>query len=141
MEAMEKKVKQTFDAVDSSGAAGQECWNDYRQKLEGWYKARPKFEAFLADWENQKAHWESLITRVEPFVKALAKANHPLLFPELNISIPETQARWAYHNAHLMRKRFSSGDLLFFLGWFDEAWTDRVFARMHELVDEARKES
>jgi hypothetical protein len=27
------------------------------------------------------------------------------------------------------------------MGWFDEGWTDRVFARMHELVDDARKAS
>jgi hypothetical protein len=36
-------------------------------------------------------------------------------------------------NAHLMRNRFSSADLLFYLGWFDDAFVDRVFTRMHEL--------
>ncbi len=138
MEAMEKRVKDTFAEFDPSGAMGAECWNDYRQKLEGWYEARPKFEAFLADWENKKAHLESLMTRGEPYVTALEKAKHPLYFEELTVPVPESQARWAYHNAHLMRKRFSSSDLIFFLGWLDDAWTDRVFARMHELVDGAR---
>ena len=137
-EAMERRVKDTFAEFDPTGAMGAECWNDYRQKLEGWYEARPKFEAFLADWENKKAHLESLMTRVEPYVTALEKAKHPLYFEELNVPVPESQARWAYHNAHLMRKRFSSSDLIFFLGWLDDAWTDRVFARMHELVDGAR---
>ncbi len=139
MEQMEKRVKDTFAEHDPSGAMGAECWNDYRQKLAGWHKARPRFEAFLADWDNQKARLESLITRAEVYVKALASAGHPLYFEELNVSVPESQARWAYHNAHLMRKRFSSGDLINFLGWFDAAWTDRVFARMHELVEGARK--
>jgi glycerol-1-phosphate dehydrogenase [NAD(P)+] len=138
MEVMEKRVKDTFAELDPSGAMGAECWNDYRQKLEAWYKARPRFEAFLADWDNQKAQLESLMTRAEPYVKALASAGHPLYFEELNVPVPESQARWAYHHAHMMRKRFSSGDLINFLGWFDEAWTDRVFARMHELVDEER---
>ena len=138
VEAMERRVKDTFAEFDPTGAMGQECWNDYRQKLDGWYEARPKFEAFLADWENKKAHLESMITRVEPYVTALEKAKHPLYFEELNVPVPEVQARWAYHNAHLMRKRFSSSDLIFFLGWLDEGWTDRVFARMHELVDAAR---
>ncbi len=65
-------------------------------------------------------------------------AGHPLYFEELNVPVAESQGRWAYHNAHLMRKRFSHGDLLYYLGWFDEDWTDRVFARMHELVEKAR---
>ena len=52
--------------------------------------------------------------------------------------IPEDQARWAFSNAHLMRKRLSSADLLHFLGWFDESLTDRVFARLHELTAWAR---
>ena len=39
-----------------------------------------------------------------------------------------------------MRNRFSSADLLHFLGWFDESFTDRIFARMHELADRARQQ-
>lgn len=137
-EEMEARVKKAFIEIDPTGAAGAECWSDYRAKLDAWYKCRPLFEAFLADWDNQKAHMESLITRVEPYVKALAKAGHPLYFEELNHPVPEIQARWAYQNAFLMRKRFSSGDLLNFLGWVNDDWTDRVFARMHELVDAER---
>jgi hypothetical protein len=33
-----------------------------------------------------------------------------------------------------MRKRFSVGDLDFFLGWLDAGFTDRVFGRRDELV-------
>ena len=139
-EAMERRVRGTFDALDVSGAMGAECWSDYRQKLKGWVDARARCEEFLADWENQRSHLRSLIMGVEPYVQALAAARHPLLFEELNVSVPEQQGRWAYHNAHLMRKRFSSGDLLYYLGWFTEPWTDGVFARMHQLVDEARRE-
>lgn len=137
-EEMEEKVKAAFIEIDSTGAMGAECWSDYKQKLDNWYKARPLFEAFLADWPNQKAILESLIKRAEEYVPAYQRAGHPLYFEELNVSIPESQGRWAYHNAHLMRKRFSHGDLLYYLGWFDEAWTERVFARMHELVEKAR---
>jgi glycerol-1-phosphate dehydrogenase [NAD(P)+] len=139
-EEMETRVRHTFDdTLDSSGAISTECWNDYRQKLQGWYDARPLLEEFLANWEEQKAHIKSLIMEPEPYVKALAAAGHPLNFEELNICVPEDQARWAYHNAHLMRKRFSSGDLINYFGWFTEAWTERVFARMHQLIKEARE--
>jgi glycerol-1-phosphate dehydrogenase [NAD(P)+] len=137
-EVMETRVMDTFADIDPSGAMGRECWRDYQTKLEGWHKARPRFEEFLADWDNQKAHLESLMLRDELYVESLNAAGHPMYFEELNVPVSESQARWAYHNAHLMRKRFSSGDLIHFLGWFDETWTDEVFARMHELVERTR---
>ena len=117
---------------------GEECWSDYRQKLEGWRKARPRFEALLEDWENQKARMRELVLEPGDVVEALASAGHPLLFEELNVSVPESEARWAFHNAHLMHKRFSSGDLLFYLGIFEEAFTDQVLTKMRELVESAR---
>ncbi len=77
----------------------------------------------------------------ETVVGALSAAGHPLLFEELNnVPVPESEARWAFRNAHLMRKLFSSGDLLFYTGLFDEAFTDRVFARMHELAKGTREQ-
>jgi hypothetical protein len=33
-----------------------------------------------------------------------------------------------------MRKRFSAGDLCYPLGWLDQGFADRVFARRDELV-------
>lgn len=140
-EVMEERVRAAFAGIDPTGASGAECWSDYKKKLDGWYLARPQFEQFLADWDSQKAHLESLMLRVEPYVRSLNASGHPMLFDELNVPIPEDQARWAYHNAHLMRKRFFASDIVYFMGWFDEGWTDRVFARMHELVDDARKTS
>jgi glycerol-1-phosphate dehydrogenase [NAD(P)+] len=139
-EEMEERVRGTFDEIDSSGAMGDECWSDYRQKLEGWREARPRFEALLEDWGNQKVRLRELVMEPEVVVGALAAAGHPLLFEELNVPVPESEARWAFRNAHLMRKRFSSGDLLFYMGWFDEAFSDHVFARMHELVKETREQ-
>jgi hypothetical protein len=32
-----------------------ECWNTYSTKLEGCHRARPRFEAFLRDWPEQRA--------------------------------------------------------------------------------------
>ena len=56
------------------------------------------------------------------------------------MTVPESEARWTSRNAHLMRKRLFSGDLLFCMGWFDEAFSDHVFARMHELVKGTREQ-
>lgn len=137
-DAMEKRVRSTFDALDPTGSMANECWSDYNQKLTGWHAAKSKFTEFLREWPEHRDFIRSITIDVESYVKALKVAGHPLLFNELNIPVSEEQARWAYHNAHLMRKRFSSGDLINYLGWFTEEWTDRVFARMYQLVDEVR---
>jgi hypothetical protein len=50
--------------------------------------------------------------------------------------VPEEQAKWAFRNGHLMRGRFSSADLLNFMGWLDDDFVDEVFAEYHRLVDE-----
>ncbi len=137
-EAMEARVRETFQALDPSGKMGEECWSDYSAKLQGWRGARPAFESFLTDWPAERERLRGLVPPAEECVRALATAGLPLRFEELPTPVPEDQARWAFANAHLMRNRFSSADLLHFVGWFDEAFTDRVFTRMHELVDGAR---
>jgi glycerol-1-phosphate dehydrogenase [NAD(P)+] len=138
-EAMEARVRETFAALDPSGAMGQECWTEYASKLEGWYGARPTFESFLADWPIERKLLRELVPPADECIQALVTAGLPLRFDDLPTSIPEDQARWAFSNAHLMRNRFSSADLLHFLGWFDQAFTDRIFSRMYALADRARQ--
>jgi glycerol-1-phosphate dehydrogenase [NAD(P)+] len=138
-EVMEARVRETFEPLDPSGKMGEVCWSDYAKKLEGWRSARPAFESFLANWPAERDRLRELVPPAEECVRALATAGLPLRFEELPTPIPEDQARWAFTNAHLMRNRFSSADLLQFLGWFDEAFTDRVFTRLHELADRVRQ--
>ncbi len=137
---MEERVRSAFAEVDPSGAIADECWSDYRQKLRDWSEARSRFEALLEDWDDAKVRLRELVPKPEAVVEALAEAGHPLLFEELNVPVPEAEARWAFRNAHLMRKRFSHGDLLFYTSLFDDTHTERVFARMHELADLVRRQ-
>ena len=44
-EVMEKRVKDTFAEIDPSGAMRRRVLERLQQKLDGWYKARPQFEA------------------------------------------------------------------------------------------------
>jgi glycerol-1-phosphate dehydrogenase [NAD(P)+] len=133
-ETMRARVLATFQPLDPTGAMGEECWRDYSRKLDGWRGARAEFESFLAKWPEERARLRALVPPAERCVEALATAGLPLRFEDLPTPIPEEQARWAFANAHLMRNRFSSADLLHFLGWFDEAFVDRVFTRMHDLA-------
>jgi glycerol-1-phosphate dehydrogenase [NAD(P)+] len=140
-EVMEVRVRETFQPLDSSGKMGEECWSDYVRKLEGWHGARPAFESFLANWPAERDRLRELVPPAEECARALATAGLPLRFEELPTPVPEDQARWAFANAHLMRNRFSSADLLHFLGWFDDSFIDRVFTRLHELTDQVRQKT
>ena len=136
---MEPRVRATFDAIDPSGAMADECWTSYKPKLQDWQNARPRFEAFLRDWPGRRARLAELVDTPEKVVRSLARAGHPLRYEDLGV--PDTQARWGFENGHLMRGRFSSADLLNFLGWLDGAFVDEVFTQFHRLVDEQARVS
>jgi glycerol-1-phosphate dehydrogenase [NAD(P)+] len=131
---MEPVVRDTFAELDPSGRMADECWSDYSIKLEAWHGARERFESMLADWPRERERLSSLLTSPEEVVRVLAAAGAPLRFPELEPPLTEREGRWAFQNAHLMRKRFSAGDLYYLLGWLDRGLTERVFARRDELV-------
>ena len=132
---VERRVRAVFDPLDPSGAMATECWSSYRGKLAAWRDARPRFEAFLAGWEGQRARLAELLQPPEAVVRSLAGAGHPLRYEDLGV--PEEQARWAFRHGHLMRGRFSSADLLNYLGWLDDAFTDQVFAEYRRLTGAA----
>jgi hypothetical protein len=73
-----------------------------------------------------------LVQPPEIVVDSLSLAHHPLRYEDLGI--PESQARWAFQNGHMMRQRFSSADLLHFVGLLDDAFVDDVFSQMRALV-------
>ena len=53
----------------------------------------------------------------------LQKAGAPVRWSQLNPPIDEAQARFAFLNASLMRKRLTLGDILIFTNWDrDNIW-------------------
>jgi HAD superfamily hydrolase (TIGR01450 family) len=131
-ETLQRRVRATFDPLDPSGAMAAECWSSYRGKLAAWRDARPSFEALLGNWDARRARLAELVQPPEAVVQSLARAGHPLRYEDLGV--PEEQARWAFANGHLMRGRFSSADLLNYLGWLDEAFVGEVFAEYRRLT-------
>lgn len=132
-ETMESVVGATFDPIDPSGKMAEECWRDYRTKLAGWHDARPAFERLLADWANQRVRLRELVGPFEQYVSLLQDAGMPKRWEELPVAVPVAEARWAFAKAHLMRERFTHADLLYYLGWFDEPFIDRVFSRVRDF--------
>jgi glycerol-1-phosphate dehydrogenase [NAD(P)+] len=134
-DTVQRRVRAVFDPLDPSGAMASECWSSYKGKLAAWRDARPGFEAFLADWAGHRARLAELVQPPEAVVQSLARAGHPLRYEDLGV--PEAQASWAFQHGHLMRGRFSSADLLNYLGWLDDAFVDELFAEYRRLVEAA----
>lgn len=128
-EAMKPVVYGAFAGLDPTGAAGDECWSDYGKKLERWRGQRDKLEAFLNDWPHYRGELRELVASPERLENALTDAGVPARFGDLDPPVSSQTARWAIKNCHLMRNRFTIADLLFFLGWWDNAFVERLLER------------
>jgi glycerol-1-phosphate dehydrogenase [NAD(P)+] len=60
---------------------------------------------------------------------ALREAGAPARFGELDPPVAPEVVRWALGSCHLMRNRFTLADLLFFAGWWDDTFVERVLER------------
>ena len=67
----------------------------------------------------------------EKLGRALKEAGAPSRFRDLDPPASEDIAFWALRNCHLMRNRFTLADLIFFLGWWEDAFVERLFERAH----------
>jgi glycerol-1-phosphate dehydrogenase [NAD(P)+] len=131
-EAMRARIVQAFDTIDPSGRMAAECWRDYALKLARWHAARPTFERWLAAWPHSTSDLRRYLAAPPDAALALNRARAPLLPEQLDPPIQRDQMRWALLHAHLIRRRFTIGDLLFFLGWLDASFVDG-------LLDEAEQ--
>ena len=132
-EAMEPVVRGAFAGLDPTGAVGCECWSDYGKKLERWRSNRDRFESFLENWPRHRAELAKLVAAPERLGEALDLAGAPARFGDLAPPVAPETARWALLNCHLMRDRFNVVDLLYFLGWWNDAFIDRLLERVRPV--------
>jgi glycerol-1-phosphate dehydrogenase [NAD(P)+] len=126
---MEPLVREAFARIDPGGRIGEECWSDYRKKLERWQRARPRIEAFLRAWPAHRAALAAMTTGPEDIAAALRAAGAPARFADLDPPVPPDVARWAVLNCHLMRNRCTLPDLLAAVGWWNAGFVERVLDR------------
>jgi glycerol-1-phosphate dehydrogenase [NAD(P)+] len=129
MDAMKKRVEDNFNTIDPSGKAGAECWADYKQKLEKWHSHRADFEATLRDWNSLRVELEKETRSPEVIIQILEAVDAPVRWSQLTPAINEKQARFAFLNASLMRKRLTMGDLLIFTDWDREALWNEIWKK------------
>jgi glycerol-1-phosphate dehydrogenase [NAD(P)+] len=126
---MRPVVLAAFAGIDPSGRVGEECWRDYSKKLALWRRSREHVERLLGEWPEHRARICEMVLPPERLGDALSQAGAPTRFGELDPPASPEVARWALTNCHLMRDRFTLADLLFFAGWWDEAFVDRLLDR------------
>ena len=133
MEEMEPKVKEAFAWLDETGSASEECWADYRKKLEAWTANRNRFENFLMEFDAFKERVRPWVKKPEYIAECMHKAKAPCRYSKLNFPVDERTVRWAITNCHLMRNRFSVIDLLYFTGVWDEDFVQRLLDRAEAM--------
>jgi len=125
---MHRQILTALSSIDPSGQAAEECWSDYRLKLDAWRAHQDLIRRQLAAWPDLRAALQARAWPVARLWAILRAAGLPLEFGALMPAVNTTGARFAFLNAHLIRRRFTLGDLLYFVGWDREALWDRISA-------------
>jgi len=126
LEEMQAVIRKTFLEVDPSGKVGEECWADYHLKLEAWRAHRADFASFLRDWPAIKGSLQKLTCPPERLISILKAVDAPVRFGELQPAQVESDVKFAFLTAPLMRRRLTLGDLLIFLHWDREKLWEQV---------------
>jgi glycerol-1-phosphate dehydrogenase [NAD(P)+] len=129
-ERMLARTEDAFGDLDPSGAMAEECWAQYRLKLERWEAKRAALPAIAAGWGALRAELSALLGTPERIASALVAAGAPARFDALEPAVTREDAAWALYNGHLIRDRFTLADL----AWFGGVWTPDL---VRSAIDEA----
>jgi glycerol-1-phosphate dehydrogenase [NAD(P)+] len=115
------QVEAAFADIDPTGRTGAECWRDYAVKLEAWNAQRDRARRGLQAWADLRRDLEQRIWSAAQVERIMVAAGLATDFPGLQPPVEAAQAGRAFLTAHWIRKRFTLGDLLHFLGWNRQA--------------------
>jgi glycerol-1-phosphate dehydrogenase [NAD(P)+] len=132
-EHMRAQIVSAFESIDPSGQVAEECWSDYRQKLEAWRAQRASFAVLLGEWPAVRAELRALTRPPELAAQIMRAVGAPLTFEQLTPPAGEDDVRFAFWNAPLIRKRLTLGDLLIFVQWDRDALWRSVWATSRAL--------
>ncbi len=116
---------------DTRGTLISEIWQHFQRKLTRWRAARDARRAFVEQHRGGAfdAFLRDAVRPIAEIEDALRRAGAPRRFADLNEPIRRSSAHAAVRYAHLIRARFTLGDLLSEAGWLDDA-------RVPQLLDE-----
>ena len=121
---MRARLEESFNSLDRSGRVAEECWTEYKIKLEAWHAQRAGFEDALRHWPDIRTQLRGLAKPPELTTRILRAVAAPMSFAELTPPPSAAEVRFAFTNAPLIRHRFTLGDMFVFLNWEQETlWT------------------
>ena len=120
------ELEAAFADIDPTGRTGAECWRDYAVKLEAWTARRNRARQALEAWADLRRDLAPRVWPAAQVERIMVTAGLPTDFPGLQPPVEAALARRAFLTAHWIRKRFTLGDLLHFLGWDRAALWERT---------------
>jgi len=121
VKACRETIDELFLPYDPTGRTIAEIWRELDPKLARWRAARDSRARFVKRKRAGEfdAYLRSVVRTSEQVAGALRRAGAPQRFADLNEPIPHAAAHKAVRFAHLVRSRFTIGDLLSHTGWLD----------------------
>ncbi|MGA4670130.1 iron-containing alcohol dehydrogenase [Propionibacteriaceae bacterium Y1923] len=128
------------EVAEAFGPLGEqvvaECWSDVAVKVTGWSENLEHIRLLVENWQHTREQLQELLADPLEYLRALHATGHPLHFEQIEPGIPQEQARFAFANARLMRKRLSVADFLAFNGLWTPELIDTLFERFRKLRDQ-----
>ncbi|NUQ00338.1 MAG: iron-containing alcohol dehydrogenase, partial [Armatimonadetes bacterium] len=119
-------IVKVFKPYDPRGLMAAEIWRDAERKLRLWSATGSQHREFAR--RHAAGDYNDTIAGVRSsaqVARALSRVGAPLRFEELSRPVPTATARAAVRHSHLIRSRFTLGDLLDLCGWLtDETAAD-----------------
>ncbi|MHC4443758.1 MAG: iron-containing alcohol dehydrogenase [Planctomycetota bacterium] len=117
-----QKIARVFLDYDDSGKLAGEVWRDFEKKIKLWRSGvdvRRRFAARKRGGEFEEFIGNSVRSSGE-ISEALDRAGAPQRFGDLDKPVSWETAYSAIRYGHLIRKRFTLGDLLDWSGWLGD---------------------
>ncbi len=116
-------LERVFTEYSASRSMISELWRELEKKVTSWRRAGSQRRDFVA--RKAAGEFEGFLSKyvrsAEEIKRALVKAKAPCMPQELDVFISQESTLAAIRHAHLVRARFTLGDLLTEAGWLDEA--------------------
>lgn len=126
------RIDEAFGWMDADGATANECWNDYKKKIDHLRRidAGAALTRAQAEWSTHAEELDAMLMAPERVATALKAAGAPVTFAALNEPASDGDVVWALTNCHLMRNRFTIADLAFATG----NWTAEDIAEVQREI-------
>lgn len=118
----ENKICENFSKQGFENDSISEIISDYKIKYEKWISNKDEILKWSTGWSGEKLKIQSLFKAGDQLNSAIQKI-------QIKIELDKNW-KFAFLNAHFIRRRFTVADLLYFMGELDDGLYRKVVARI-----------